>query len=289
MASRRACRLLSAQDAAGGVPPGDYIFRCGEIGTSMYFVQQGTLSVMVDDSDAIVLNVLHAVGHFGEISLLYSGHATASARAGLTARSSRRPSSSRAASPTSSRRARRPQPQVRRGVRRRGRLGEDRGRPPQRPEMQGTGTAKDVMTCIKKLGCEKDFPLFCAIHKIAFEGAKPESIVDLTSERGSGFPILAHVPPYPHRPSGPIQPTSRATSLAPCPAAPRSAFDNSLGVGLDVLVDRLQQVVGLLRLPHARRYADCGSFSCALTRTRRIERSLAFWAGAVVGSSGSGS
>ena len=40
-------------------------------------------------------------------------------------------------------------------------------------------SAKDVMTCIKKLGCEKDFPLFCAIHKIAFEGAKPESIVDL--------------------------------------------------------------------------------------------------------------
>ena len=46
-------------------------------------------------------------------------------------------------------------------------------------KLQGTGTAKDVMTCIKKLGCEKDFPLFCAIHKIAFEGAKPESIVDL--------------------------------------------------------------------------------------------------------------
>ena len=46
-------------------------------------------------------------------------------------------------------------------------------------KLQGTGTAKDVMTCIKKLGCEKDFPLFCAIHKIAFEGAKPESVVDL--------------------------------------------------------------------------------------------------------------
>ena len=46
-------------------------------------------------------------------------------------------------------------------------------------KLQGTGTAKDVMTCIKKLGCEKDFPLFCAIHKIAFGGAKPESIVDL--------------------------------------------------------------------------------------------------------------
>ena len=48
-------------------------------------------------------------------------------------------------------------------------------------KLQGTGTAKDVMTCIKKLGCEKDLPLFCAIHKIAFEGAKPESIVDLLS------------------------------------------------------------------------------------------------------------
>jgi len=35
------------------------------------------------------------------------------------------------------------------------------------------------MTCIKKIGAEKDFPLFCTIHKIAFEGAKPETIVDL--------------------------------------------------------------------------------------------------------------
>ena len=47
-------------------------------------------------------------------------------------------------------------------------------------KLQGTGTAKDVMTFIKKLGCEKDFPLFCAILKIASEGAKPESIVDLS-------------------------------------------------------------------------------------------------------------
>ena len=43
-------------------------------------------------------------------------------------------------------------------------------------KLQGTGTAKDVMACIKKLGCEKDFPLFCAIHKIAFEGAPPASL-----------------------------------------------------------------------------------------------------------------
>ena len=74
----------------------------------------------------------------------------------------------------------RAQPQVRRGVRQgRRRLGEDRDRPPQRPEAAGDGTAKDVMTCIKKIGAEKDFPLFCTIHKIAFEGAKPETIVDL--------------------------------------------------------------------------------------------------------------
>ena len=46
-------------------------------------------------------------------------------------------------------------------------------------KLQGTGTAKDVMTCIKKIGAEKDFPLFCTIHKIAFEGAKPETIVEL--------------------------------------------------------------------------------------------------------------
>ena len=78
--------------------PGDYIFRCGEIGTSMYFVQQGTLSVMVDDADATVLNVLHAGSYFGEISLLYSGTRTRrSPRATATGRRSR-PTSSTARS-----------------------------------------------------------------------------------------------------------------------------------------------------------------------------------------------
>ena len=44
-------------------------------------------------------------------------------------------------------------------------------------KLQGTGTAKDVMTCIRKVGAEREFPLFCAIHAIAFEGAPPMSIV----------------------------------------------------------------------------------------------------------------
>ena len=41
-------------------------------------------------------------------------------------------------------------------------------------KLQGTGTAKDVMTCIKAAGKEKDFPLMCQIHAIAFEGAPPK-------------------------------------------------------------------------------------------------------------------
>ena len=44
---------------------------------------------------------------------------------------------------------------------------------------QGTGTAKDVMTCIKAAGKEADFPLMCQIHKIAFEGAKCETIIEI--------------------------------------------------------------------------------------------------------------
>merc|ERR1719171_823181 len=38
-------------------------------------------------------------------------------------------------------------------------------------KLQRTGTCKDVMTCIKKAGKEKEVPLFVAIYKIAFEGA----------------------------------------------------------------------------------------------------------------------
>merc|ERR1712054_452341 len=43
-------------------------------------------------------------------------------------------------------------------------------------KLQGTGTAKDVMTCIADKKAEKDFPLFCQIFKIAFEGAEPKTI-----------------------------------------------------------------------------------------------------------------
>ena len=37
-------------------------------------------------------------------------------------------------------------------------------------KLQGTGTAKDVMTCINQLGKKAEFPLFTIIHAIAFEG-----------------------------------------------------------------------------------------------------------------------
>ena len=40
---------------------------------------------------------------------------------------------------------------------------------------------QDVMTCIKAAGKEKDFPLMCQIHKIAFEGAPCESIIDINN------------------------------------------------------------------------------------------------------------
>ena len=46
-------------------------------------------------------------------------------------------------------------------------------------KLQGTGTSKDVMTCIKKMGKEADFPLMVQIYKIAFEGAAPSTIIDI--------------------------------------------------------------------------------------------------------------
>ena len=48
-------------------------------------------------------------------------------------------------------------------------------------KLQGTGTAKDVMKCIdKKDGVSAtDFPLFNVIHKIAFEGAAPETLIEI--------------------------------------------------------------------------------------------------------------
>jgi len=44
-------------------------------------------------------------------------------------------------------------------------------------KLQGTGTAKDVMTAIK--GKEADFPLFTMIHKIAFEGEPAANLVQI--------------------------------------------------------------------------------------------------------------
>jgi len=46
-------------------------------------------------------------------------------------------------------------------------------------KLQGTGTAKDVMTCIKAAGAEKEFPLMVQVYKIAFEGAAPTTIIEI--------------------------------------------------------------------------------------------------------------
>jgi len=46
-------------------------------------------------------------------------------------------------------------------------------------KLQGTGTSEDVMTALKKAGVEAQFPLFCAIFKIAFEGAPVPSLIEI--------------------------------------------------------------------------------------------------------------
>jgi glycerol-3-phosphate dehydrogenase (NAD+) len=48
-------------------------------------------------------------------------------------------------------------------------------------KLQGTGTAKDVMTCLKQAGKVDDFPLFKAIHAVAFENAPPSSIIEINA------------------------------------------------------------------------------------------------------------
>ena len=52
------------------------------------------------------------------------------------------------------------------------------GKPNPRPNPRPNPT-QDVMTCIKAAGKEKDFPLMCQIHAIAFEGAKCETIIEI--------------------------------------------------------------------------------------------------------------
>jgi len=46
-------------------------------------------------------------------------------------------------------------------------------------KLQGTGTAKDVMTCLEKAGKIAEFPLFTAIYNIAFKGAAPATIISI--------------------------------------------------------------------------------------------------------------
>lgn len=44
-------------------------------------------------------------------------------------------------------------------------------------KLQGTLTAQEVYTILKRTGAEKDFPFFSTVYKIAFEGADPKNIV----------------------------------------------------------------------------------------------------------------
>merc|ERR1712083_196616 len=46
-------------------------------------------------------------------------------------------------------------------------------------KLQGTGTCEDVMKALKTKGCEGEFPLFTLIHKVAFEGAHPKTIIEV--------------------------------------------------------------------------------------------------------------
>ena len=46
-------------------------------------------------------------------------------------------------------------------------------------KLQGTGTAKDVMTCLEKAGKTGEFKLFTAIYNIAFKGAPLEDIIKI--------------------------------------------------------------------------------------------------------------
>ena len=46
-------------------------------------------------------------------------------------------------------------------------------------KLQGTGTCQDVMKALKAKSVESDFPLFTMIHKIAFEGAHPTTLIEV--------------------------------------------------------------------------------------------------------------
>lgn len=51
-------------------------------------------------------------------------------------------------------------------------------------KLQGTGTCIDVMKAIVAKKAQADFPLFVQIHKIAFEGAKPETLIEINGAGG---------------------------------------------------------------------------------------------------------
>lgn len=51
-------------------------------------------------------------------------------------------------------------------------------------KIQGTGTAQEVMTILRKDGTEKDYPLLTSIYKISFENAPVESMLDTLGAYG---------------------------------------------------------------------------------------------------------
>jgi len=46
-------------------------------------------------------------------------------------------------------------------------------------KLQGTGTCEDVMKALKARKVEKQFPLFVQIHRIAFEGVAPSTLIEI--------------------------------------------------------------------------------------------------------------
>ncbi len=61
------------------VTPQDYVFRRGELGDEMYFINRGSVEILAPDGDVIA--TLSGGSFFGEIALLLSGPRTASVRA----------------------------------------------------------------------------------------------------------------------------------------------------------------------------------------------------------------
>ena len=50
-------------------------------------------------------------------------------------------------------------------------------------KIQGTGTCEEVIRILRRCNQEDEFPLFSSIHKIAFERAPPESMIQVLGSK----------------------------------------------------------------------------------------------------------